>query len=128
MREEGPRYDLIFLDAFSDGGTPDHLRERQYFEDVRRRLAPGGAAVLNIALNGPVDKARQEAAFASTFEGCARLHGSMASANLILVGTREPLPSEPEFRQRLWRLSRELDFPELPRSVHAYESAHAAPG
>lgn len=121
MREEGPSYDLILLDAFSDHGAPDHLKERLFFEDVRRRLAPGGAAVLNIALDEEDSKARQGEGFAATFESCARLHGASVSANLILVGTREPLPSEPEFRQRLWRLSRELAFPELPGSVASFE-------
>lgn len=121
MREEGPLYDFILLDAFSNSGAPDHLKERLFFEDVRRRLAPGGVAVLNIALDEEDSKARQGEAFTATFEACARLHGASVSANLILVGTREPLPSEPEFHQRLWHLSRELDFPELTRSVECFE-------
>ncbi|EPX56106.1 hypothetical protein D187_007448 [Cystobacter fuscus DSM 2262] len=122
MTRQGPRYDLIFLDAFSDRGTPDHLKEsRAFFEDVRHRLSFGGVAVLNIALEDPRNVAKRIETFASAFEDCAMLRGASQYGNLILVGTLEPLPSEPLFRQRLWRLARELDFPELAESVVSFK-------
>jgi spermidine synthase len=121
MAREGARYDLILLDAFSDDGTPDHLKESLFLEDVRRRLEPGGVAVLNIALEKPRDVAPRIETFARAFEDCAMLRGASRYNNLILVGTLEPLPSEPLFRQQLWRLARELDFPALTESVVSFE-------
>ncbi|WNG16975.1 spermidine synthase [Cystobacter fuscus] len=121
MTRQGARYDLILLDAFSDRGTPDHLKAARVFEDVRHRLSFGGVAVLNIALEDPRDVAKRIETFASAFEDCAMLRGTAQYSNLILVGTLEPLPSEPLFRQRLWRLARELDFPELAESVVSFK-------
>lgn len=123
MARRGPRYDLILLDAFLDSGTPDHLKESLFLEDVRRRLAPGGVAVLNIALEKPRDVARRIETFASAFEDCAMLRGASEYNNLILVGTQDALPTESLFRRQLWRLSRELDFPALTESVVTFERA-----
>ncbi|MGZ3460294.1 MAG: spermidine synthase [Archangium sp.] len=125
MTRQGPRYDLILLDAFSDSGTPDHLKDSLFFEDVRRRLAPGGVVVLNIALEKPRNVTARIEIFARTFEDCAMLRGASEYNNLILVGTLEPVPAEPLFRQRLWRLARELDFPALTESVVSFERARS---
>ncbi|PTL85171.1 hypothetical protein DAT35_00105 [Vitiosangium sp. GDMCC 1.1324] len=121
MARQGTHYDVILLDAFSDSGTPDHLKESRFFEDVQRRLKPGGVAVLNIALEKPRNVAPRIETFARAFEDCAKLRGASEYNNLILVGTLEPLPSEPLFRQQLWRLARELDFPALTQSVASFE-------
>ncbi len=121
MRQEAPcHYDFILLDAFSDGGTPRHLKEPPFLEDVRRRLAPGGVAVINIALDSSENKARLLETFAGVFESCARLRGPSESANLIAVGTSGPLPAEPVFRHQLWRLARELGFPDVTTSVGGF--------
>jgi len=120
MTREGPRYDFILLDAFSEEGIPGHLKAPDFFEEVLRRLAPGGVAVCNIALGGAAGKARLLETFARAFPHCARLGGTAESANVLAVGAREPMPSEPVFRQQLWRLARELHFPELPRSVASF--------
>lgn len=121
MARQGPRYDLILLDAFSDHGTPDHLKEALFLEDVRRRLEPRGVAVLNIALEDPGSEASRIETFARAFEDCAMLRGASRYNNLILVGTQAPLPSESLFWQELWRLSHELDFPALTESVMSFE-------
>ncbi|ATB38993.1 hypothetical protein CYFUS_004432 [Cystobacter fuscus] len=121
MTRQGSRYDLIFLDAFLDRGTPDHLKESRVFEDVRHRLSFGGVAVINVALEDPRNVAKRIETFARSFEDCAMLRGAPQYNNLILVGTLEPLPPEPLFRQRLWRLARELDYPELVESVVSFK-------
>ncbi|OJH35647.1 hypothetical protein BON30_36885 [Cystobacter ferrugineus] len=126
VTRQGSRYDLIFLDAFSDSGTPDHLKESRVFEDVRHRLSFGGVAVINIALEEPRDVARRIETFASAFEDCAMLRGASQYNNLILVGTLAPLPPEPLFRHQLWRLARELDFPELTESVVSFKRVSGA--
>jgi spermidine synthase len=123
LEQEGPPYDFTFLDAFSARGTPDHLKDSLFFEDVRRRLAPGGAAVLNIAFEEPRGVAARIETFARAFEDCALLRGSSESNNTLCVGTLEPVPPEPLFWQRLKQLARELGFPALTRSVVSFETA-----
>jgi predicted membrane-bound spermidine synthase len=41
-------YDLILLDAYRGGYVPVHLLTREFYELVRQRLAPGGAAAFNV--------------------------------------------------------------------------------
>ena len=125
MTRHGPRYDFILLDAFWDHGTPDHLKEALFFQDVRSRLEPGGVAVLNLALEDPGNVASRIETFARTFEDCAILRGASRYSNLILVGTQAPLPPEPLFWQQLWRLAHELDFPILTESVMSFERVTA---
>jgi spermidine synthase len=123
MQRQGARYDLILLDAFSGEGIPEQFKEPAFFEAVLGRLAPGGAVVLNIAMETEESRARLQEMFTHVFEHCARLYGRAESSNTILVGTQEPLPAEPLFRQQLWRLAREMGFPALPPSVVGYEAA-----
>lgn len=40
--------DLVFVDAYLNDSAPRHLTTRQFYEAIRRRLAPGGAMALNI--------------------------------------------------------------------------------
>ncbi len=55
IRRSEARYDLIVLDAYFAEGIPFHLATREFLEQVRDRLAPGGIVVSNIigALDGP---------------------------------------------------------------------------
>jgi spermidine synthase len=42
------RYDLILLDAYQGGYVPFHLLTREFYELVKERLTPAGAAAFNI--------------------------------------------------------------------------------
>lgn len=44
----GPRFDLIFADAFQDLAMPVHLVTREWHRAVRARLNPGGAYLVNV--------------------------------------------------------------------------------
>lgn len=120
MKQPGPRYDVMLLDAYSDAGIPEHLQAREFFEDVKRRLAPRGAAIINIALISAEAEARLIRRYANTFEGCVLLRGKTLG-NVILVGTREPAPSETALRGRLRRLGPELGLPDLEQTVESVE-------
>ncbi len=41
-------YDLIVVDAFHGGYIPFHLLTREFYDLVKQRLTPGGAAIFNI--------------------------------------------------------------------------------
>lgn len=45
---EGKKYDVIFLDAFRGGYIPYHLTTKEFIEDVRKLLNPGGVVVSNL--------------------------------------------------------------------------------
>jgi spermidine synthase len=55
VQQATDKYDLIFLDAYNSDTIPFHLATREFYEEVRRRLAPGGVVVSNIigTLRGP---------------------------------------------------------------------------
>lgn len=44
----GPRFDLVFADAFQDLAMPVHLVTREWHRAVRERLRPGGAYLVNV--------------------------------------------------------------------------------
>ena len=44
----GPRFDLVFADAFQDLAMPVHLVTREWHRAVRDRLKPGGAYLVNV--------------------------------------------------------------------------------
>ena len=48
VRRTDARYDVIILDAYFAEGIPFHLATREFLEQVRDRLAPGGIVVSNI--------------------------------------------------------------------------------
>lgn len=45
------RYDLIFIDAFNDLSVPYHLTTREFTQQMRNRLAPDGALLVNVIDN-----------------------------------------------------------------------------
>lgn len=116
MKREGPKYDVILLDAYSDEGIPEHLRSPAFFEEVRGRMQPKGASVINIALMDAAAEARLIRAYASVFEGCALLRGQVLG-NVILVGTNGPAPEEEVLRDRLRSLGPKLGIPDLNKTV-----------
>lgn len=130
LSRDGPRYDLALLDAFSGAGTPEHLKTPPFFADVRRRLRPGGVALVNLALSEPEEKARVLATLVRTFPHCARLHGPPGSGNVLAVGATAPLPPEPQLLAALGGLEQQLSLPGLAETLCAYRdvSADLAPG
>lgn len=55
LERDGPRYGLIFLDAFAGDQSPEHLFTVEALRAARRRLEPGGLLVVNLigAAHGP---------------------------------------------------------------------------
>lgn len=50
--------DMVILDAFDGGRTPDELISAAFIEDVRRVLAPSGVFVANLVDRAPFPQAR----------------------------------------------------------------------
>jgi len=49
LRRSAGGYDLIVVDAYRPPYVPFYLATREFFELVRKRLAPGGMVALNVA-------------------------------------------------------------------------------
>lgn len=52
------RYDLVFLDAYNSDTVPFHLVTREYHQEIRDRLKPGGVVAVNLisGVVGPQSK------------------------------------------------------------------------
>lgn len=46
-----PSYDVVFVDLFVGDGMPEHLSTHEFFDDLRRCLAPGGVLAMNSFLD-----------------------------------------------------------------------------
>ncbi len=91
--------DLVIIDAFVGATVPAELTTLEYFGDIRRALAPTGAALVNVTDRGPLAYTRRVlAALAACFPErllCAEpstLKGRRFG-NVILVGSAATLPA-----------------------------------
>jgi len=48
IQETKATYDVIYLDAYNSDTIPFHLTTREFYAEIRSRLAPGGVVVSNI--------------------------------------------------------------------------------
>ena len=48
IRQPGPRYDAIVVDAYRQPYIPFYLTTREFFAEVRSRLTPGGVVLVNV--------------------------------------------------------------------------------
>jgi spermidine synthase len=48
IRQPGPRYDVIIVDAYRQPYIPFYLTTREFFAEVRSRLKAGGVALVNV--------------------------------------------------------------------------------
>lgn len=100
--------DMVILDAFDGGRTPDELTSAAFVEDVRRVLAPSGVFVANLVDRAPFPQARDFVAAArdlgDTVVGVepATMKGRRAGNLVIVCGTvpESPFgsPSPMEYR------------------------------
>jgi len=100
--------DMVILDAFDGGRTPDDLTSAAFVEDVRRVLAPAGVFVANLVDRAPFARARDFVAVARDLGDVvvgvepATLKGRR-SGNLVIVSGAVPespfgSPSPMEYR------------------------------
>ena len=91
--------DLVIGDAFGGVSVPWHLTTREFLEQVREVLAPGGWYALNLIDYPPLGFARAEAAtlhevfgHVAVFAPPERLAGE-SGGNFVVVASTEPLPT-----------------------------------
>jgi spermidine synthase len=115
IRRDGPLYDQISLDTYRQPYIPFYLTTREFFEEVRDRLAPAGALIINVGY--PKGEYGLEkvlsATLAEVFPHVVR--DPIEPTNTLLVASRVPLSTA-----RLRRAARTL--PPALRPI-AYTSA-----
>jgi spermidine synthase len=102
VKEFGPRYDLVLLDAYNGSGIPPHLMAAPFLESVRARVSDRGMVMANLSLDDDNLSAVFTATFARAFAVCRALRGH-EQGNVVLLGTNEgvTLPSASEMERRL---------------------------
>lgn len=92
--------DLVIGDAFGGVSVPWHLTTREFLEQVRDRLAPGGWYALNLIDHQPLGFARAEAVtlldvfgHVAVFAPADRLTGR-GGGNFVVVASTSPLPTQ----------------------------------
>jgi spermidine synthase len=94
----GDTYDLIMLDAFNGDYIPEHLMTREFLEETRSLLAPGGAVVANTFSISQLYH-HESTTYAAVFGPFFNLKTG-ESANRIILAADGPLPDTSTLRQR----------------------------
>jgi spermidine synthase len=102
----GERYDLILLDAYNAEYVPEHLMTREYLEETRRLMTPGGVLVANrFATGGLYDY--ESATYAAVFGAFFNL-AVAETANRIIIASNGPLPARSALEASAERLAPRL--------------------
>lgn len=107
VRRGRGKWDLVVLDALFGPEVPEHLSRDPFLRDLRRRIAPGGALVANLA---PESLAPGTPALLSRLVASGlsvTVFPTAKGTNWIAVATREPVPPA-ELRVRAGRVEKEL--------------------
>ncbi|MBN8212959.1 MAG: fused MFS/spermidine synthase [Xanthomonadales bacterium] len=113
----GIRYDLVVIDAYERVYVPEHLMSREFIEEVKSLLAPGGVVASNTFARGPL--APYEAAtYQSVFADTRVVDMSMG--NRIILAGRDGLPPATTIRDSAGKL--EGRFHEIGIFVRELES------
>ncbi|MDA0301563.1 MAG: fused MFS/spermidine synthase [Chloroflexi bacterium] len=98
--QERSSFDVVVGDAFGGLSVPWHLTTREFIQEVDRVLAPDGFYVINVIDFPPLGFARAEAAtlravfpHIAAIAPAGTLFGNRGG-NVVLVGSRQPLPRE----------------------------------
>lgn len=116
MQSDSRKFDLILLGAFRPPSIPAHLATVEYFSEVKKRLSPGGIAVINIfTVDGPsqfLDKAAST--WSAVFENSAQIVMPAANgfASRLFVGghghdlnlNQARIEQLPQGLQQQWRI------------------------
>jgi MFS family permease len=104
--ERSESADLVVGDAFGGRVVPWHLTTREFLDDVRRVLRPGGVYAINVIDYGPLRLVRAETAtFLDRFAhvavaGRGRAGADPGAGNVVLFGSDRPLSADALPRER----------------------------
>ncbi|MGA1372376.1 MAG: spermidine synthase [Pseudomonadales bacterium] len=97
-RTKDAHYDLILLDAFNGDYIPEHLMTREFLEEIRDLLAPGGVVVANTFSISRLYDA-ESATYAAVFGDFLNLK-PWDSGNRVIIATNGALPDGKTLAER----------------------------
>src|SRR5690606_18894027 len=92
---EGRKYDAILLDAFDHEYIPEHLLTREFLEEVKSLLAPGGVLVGNT-----FSSSRLYDHESTTYAAVFGTFYNLKSANRVIVARPAGLPTPEQMKAR----------------------------
>ncbi|MEQ8861351.1 MAG: fused MFS/spermidine synthase [Pseudomonadales bacterium] len=96
--QKGETYDLIMLDAFNGEYIPEHLMTREFLEEVKALLAPGGVLAANTFSISDLYH-HESATYAAVFDSFYNLRTD-ASGNRVILTRNGPLPDAATLEER----------------------------
>jgi spermidine synthase len=96
--KNGTRYDLVFLDAYDHEYVPEHLLTREFLQEVRGLLAPGGAVVANTFSSSRLYDS-ESATYAAVFGSFQQLR----TGNRVILAGALPAEATRRARAEKWR-------------------------
>lgn len=91
----GQRWDLVVLDAFNGDYIPEHLMTREFLQEVRSVLVPGGALVANTFSTSTLYDS-ESATYAAVFGGFVNL--KREDGNRVIVARHGAPPTIEQLR------------------------------
>ena len=106
------RFDLILVDVFESDRTIDVFATREFFDDCRRLLSPGGVASVNVLVDDEIEAFGLSKRFRRSFEGRSLALRVPDRTNLVLLGmARSPRDVElQDLRRRAAEMGPRLDL------------------
>lgn len=89
------KYDVIFLDAYDGEDVPAHLATDAFFALVKQRLAPGGVAVMNLAVEDEEIAGRIFGRWQRAFSAACLRVREPKWGNVLAFGRHRPFPTSP---------------------------------
>lgn len=99
-QRQGRKYDIVILDAFDHVYIPEHMITREYFQEIRSILAPGGVVAANTFASSQLYDA-ESATYADVFGPFYQL----THLNRVLLLRKDGLPGMAEMTANAARLA-----------------------
>ena len=93
LRQSDGDYDVIVVDAYRQPYIPFYLSTREFFAEVREKLAPGGVVVVNVAHPEDNDDLVRVIGATMAAELPIVLRDPVGDANTLVLGTTAPAAS-----------------------------------
>lgn len=98
------QYDIIMLDAFDHEYIPEHLLTREFLQEVKALLAPGGVLAANTFSSSRLYD-HESTTYASVFPEFFNLKRD----NRVIIAVNGPLPDEKQLRANSERFAKAFD-------------------
>jgi spermidine synthase len=125
LRSTPIHYDIIMLDAYRGPFVPFHLTTKEFYQQVKRKLVPGGVVVQNI----DPSTLFFDSSLLTMKSVFANVDVYQADGNVVLIGYDGPRLSDGELARRAGLRQAQFKFRyDLPSLVRARDSNPAISG